>query len=268
MKRLPNTFFHMRVNCMFFLIIPLFYFLFILAYSPFDIEQFYGCGRDRYAFNLIITTLIVLGTVTLSRMLMFILRRVLQLNWPLYILWCTGEVVVAGMMTSLLVALSWGGALPYFQVMSKCLLYMAGILVFPYAILTMAVQMHVLSLPEPQVDDNALVRFHDETGRLKFISAAENILYIEAEENYVHIHHLQAGKEKDLTLRSSMHALEETLSRHGILRCHRSFFINPAHITILRKDSSTGYAFAELDNRTSKNIPVSKTGFELISRSL
>ena len=255
---------------MFFLIIPIFYFLFVLAYTPFEIEGFYGVGRDRFSFNLIITTLIVFGCVTISRMLLFLLRKVINLNWALYILWCVGEVVFAGMMSSILIALSWNEPLPYFQVMSTCLLYMAGILAFPYAILTMAVQIYVLNKmkAQPQYDDKTLIRFKDESGRLKFICSSDNILYIEAEENYVHIHHMEGNRERDYTLRSSMHALEDELSRHGLVRCHRSFFINPAHVTLVRKDSSYGFAFAELDHQGAAKIPVSKAYFDSVSALL
>ena len=270
MKPIAKTFFKMPANCLYFLAVPIFFFLFVLLFRPAEITAFLAADRDRFSFNLIIVTLIVFGTVVLSRMVLFLLRKVLSLNWSLYILWCCGEVVFAGMMSSILLFFAWKGTYPYFTVMSWCLLYLAEVLVFPYALITMGLQIHELGKRSevPPVDDKSLVRFHDDQNRLKFISAVEAILFIEAEENYVHIHHLQNGKVRDFTLRSSMRALEDLAVRHGLVRCHRSFFINPSHITLIRKDPGAGYAFAELDQPGLKNIPVSKSCYEAVSAML
>ena len=162
--------------------------------------------------------------------------------------------------------IGWAGVRPYFGVMSLCVLYMAAILVFPLSIISMAVQLHVLGKrleSAPVVDEKTLIRFQDEQKRLKLVVSSEAVLYIEAEENYVHIVHLDNGKVKDFELRSSMRALEEILQRHGLVRCHRSFFVNAAHVDLLKKDAN-GYALAQLDQHGVKNIPVSKKYYDAI----
>jgi len=266
MKTISRTFYKMQVTCLFFVIVPLFYFLFVLAYDPFDISEFLAVGREKFSLNLIITALTVQGVVTLSRMLLFILRHIVDLNWSLYILWCAGETVVCGLMCSILLGIGWAGTYPYFAVMTRITLYMAGILVFPYTIITLAVQLYVLHKRgnAPAVDEKTLIRFYDEQKRLKLIVSSEAVLYIEAEENYVHIVHLDNGRVKDFTLRSSMRALEETLRRHGLIRCHRSFFLNASHVELLKKDVN-GYALAQLDQEGAKTIPVSKKYYDSVS---
>ena len=270
MKTISRTFYKMKVQCLFFLIMPVFFFLFCLAYQPYDLEDFLAVGRDRYTLNLIIATLIVLGVVTLSRILLFILRNILDLNWSLYILWCVGEVVFAGMMLSIPLGIGWSGQMTYFEVMSRCLLYMAGVLVFPYSIITLSVQAYVLNRRSegPVVDDKNMIRFYDDLHRLKLVSAVGAIYFIEAEDNYVHIWHLQSGRVRDFVLRSSMRALDEVVRRHGLVRCHRSFFVNPSHITLVRKDPRAGYALAELDHSGLRTIPVSKNYYEAVSKLL
>lgn len=264
MKTIARTFYKMPVNTLFFTAVPLFYFLFVLAYKPFDIAVFLAVGQGRYTLNLIVSTLIVLGVMALSRMLLFILRRQLDLNWPLYILWCFGEAILCGLFLSIPMGIGWAGVRPYFTVMSLCILYMSGILVFPLSIITMAVQLQVLDQKAdlaPSVDEKSLIRFHDEQKRLRLVVSSEAVLYIEAEENYVHIIHLDGGKRKDFELRSSMRAIEELMERHGLVRCHRSYFVNPAHVELLKKDES-GYALAHLDCDGAKNIPVSKKYYD------
>ena len=266
MKPISRTFYKMPSHVLFFTVVPVFYFLFVLAYNPFNISSFLAVQQGRYTLNLIICSLIVLAVMSLSRMLLFILKRLLDLNWALYILWCVGEVVVSGLFMSIPLGIGWAGVHTYFGTMSLCVLYTAAILVFPLSILTMAVQLHVLDEKAgtaPHVDERTLLRFYDEQKRLKLVVSSEAVLYIEAEENYVHIAHLDNGRVKEFTLRSSMRALEEMLVHHGLLRCHRSFFINASHVELLRKDAN-GYALAQLDHNGTKAIPVSKRYYDAL----
>lgn len=270
MKPVPRALYKMPAQVMFMTVVPIFYFLFILAYKPFDMQAFLDAGSGRFTLNLIIGTLIVLGVTALSRMLLFLLKRILDLNWPLYALWCLGEVVLSGLFLSIPMGIGWAGIRPYFSVMSLCILYNAGILVYPLAVLSMGIQLGILSrraatLPHP--DERTLIRFHDDQKRLKLVVSSESLLYIEAEENYVHIVHLDNGRVKDFTLRSSMRVLEEPLLRHGLVRCHRSYFLNPAHVDLLKKDAN-GYALAQLDRDGVKAIPVSKRYYEAVTRLL
>ena len=265
MKTIARTFYKMPVTVLFFVAVPLFYFLFVLAYKPFDLEVFLAVGQGRFALQLIVSTLIVFGVMLFSRLLLFLLRRVLDLNWSLYVLWCFGEAILCGLFLSIPMGIGWA-ARPYFTVMSLCILYMAGILVFPLSLISMAVQLYVLGKKAdlaPAVDEKTLIRFYDEQKRLKLVVASDAVLYIEAEENYVHIVLLDNGKVKDFELRSSMRALEEVLQRHGLVRCHRSFFVNSAHVELLKKDVN-GYALAQLDQEKVKNIPVSKKYYDSI----
>ena len=71
-ENIPRAFYKMPAVIMFFLTLPLFYFLFILIWRPFEMEEFLAVGKDRYTLNLIVTTLILLGTSTISRMLLFL----------------------------------------------------------------------------------------------------------------------------------------------------------------------------------------------------
>lgn len=270
MRTISRAFYKMPVITIFITGIPLFYFLFVLAYKPFLMDEFLAVGAGRYTLNLIVCTLIVLGVVSLSRMLLYILRRRLDLNWPLYILWCLSEAVVSGLFMSIPMGIGWGGVRPYFTVMSLCVLYTSGILVFPLSIISMAVQMNELvrEIGRPVIpEEKTLIRFYDDQKRVKLVVSSESVLYIEAEENYVHVVHLDNGKIRDLVLRSSMRSLEDTLKRHGLVRCHRSFFLNAAHVDLLKKDAN-GYALARLDQEGAKEIPVSKRYYQAVTALL
>ena len=269
MKTISRTFYHIRVTVLFFTVVPIFYFLFVLIYNPFRSDALLSAASG-FTLNLIITSLIVLGVMTLSRILLFLLRQTLDLNWSLYILWCVGEVVLCGLFTSIPMAIAYSPEHTYFTVMSQSVLYMAAILVYPLAVLTLAVQAYVLNrraLSAPQVDEKKLLRFYDEQKRLKLVVSSDAVLYIESEENYVHIVYLENGRVRRFTLRSSMRALEEGLARHGLVRCHRSYFLNAAHVDLVRKDAN-GYALAQLDREGLDPIPVSKRYYEALMQLL
>ena len=85
-RNLPLKFYRMPANIIFFVGVPLFFFLFVLAYEPFGIVDFLSGAKGHYTLNLIIASLIVLGVTSLSRMLIFILRRGLRLSWATYTL--------------------------------------------------------------------------------------------------------------------------------------------------------------------------------------
>lgn len=270
MRNISRLFYRMPVITMYIAGLPLFFFLFVLAYKPFLMDEFLAVGAGRYTLNLIVSTLIVLGVVSISRMLLFILRKRIDLNWPLYILWCLGEVVTSGLFMSIPMGIGWAGVRPYFSVMSLCVLYTAGILVIPHSILAMAVQLYQLGreVGRPVIpEEKTLIRFYDDQKRLKLVVSSEAVLYIEAEENYVHVVHLDNGKIKDFELRSSMRSLEDILKRHGLVRCHRSFFLNAAHVDLLKKDAN-GYALAQLDQEGAKEIPVSKRYYQTVTALL
>jgi hypothetical protein len=266
MTPIARTFYRMPSHVLFFTIVPLFFFLFVLAYEPLHIADFLAAGQGQFTLNLLICSLIILGVMAFSRMLLFLLRRVLDMGWPLYIFWCIGEVITCGLFMSIPLGIGWAGFRSYFSTLALCLLYSAGILVYPLSILSLAIQLYMLVRRPtvlPLVDERTLIRFYDEQKRLKLAISSESILYIEAEENYVHIVYLDNGRARDYILRSSMRALEESLARHGLIRCHRSFFINARHVDLLRKDAN-GYALAQLDRDGTKPIPVSRRYYDTV----
>lgn len=111
------------------------------------------------------------------------------------------------------------------------------------------------------------MRFYDDRHSLKFVITPESLLYISAEENYINIFYAENGKEKTYVLRSSMKAIEELCIDNGMVRCHRSFYVNPRHIEVLRKDKE-GVMYAELDVKESRHVPVSKTYYKILSEKL
>ena len=75
------------------------------------------------------------------------------------------------------------------------------------------------------------------------------------------------GKVKFYVLRNSMKSVDELCLSNGLVRCHRSFYVNPAHVRVLRKEKE-GVVLAELDMDDVRDIPVSKKFYENLAEML
>jgi len=260
LKRFPAQILHMCI-------LPIFLITFVLSYTPFWSIDFLDAGRDRHSFDITIITLICLGVICGLRVAFYFLFRNRPLKKDLYIAWCLGEILISSQFAALFMYLTYHGELPFFNVLSKCILLIGLSFIFPYLILYLAISLHgERSRKEETADESSLIRFHDESQKLKFVIAAQAVLYIESEENYVRIHYLEGEKISNYVLRSTMKKVEMLCLKHGLVRCHRSYLVNPAHIKILRKDKE-GLIIAELDIQTPP-IPVSKTYYDKVSALL
>ena len=61
--------------------------------------------------------------------------------------------------------------------------------------------------------------------------------------------------------------IEPLMQRAGIVRCQRSYFVNPRHVTVLRKDKE-GAIVAELDAAPQRPIPVSPKYYDALNQLL
>ena len=64
-----------------------------------------------------------------------------------------------------------------------------------------------------------------------------------------------------------MKALDELCQDNGMVRCHRSYYVNPSHIKVLRKEKE-GVIYAELDAQEVIHIPVTKRYYDRLSEML
>ncbi len=247
------------------IVLPIFYFAFMLIYHPFNSVEF--LGGEWFGVHLTITSCIVLMAVVIMRILYYYLP--LNLNYSLYISWCFSEVIFASFFVALYVWLVRFKPMPYFEAFAISFQYLSASLIFPYVILALSLRLHELLNKEHQTESgvNSRMRFYDDRHNLKLVLTDDALLYIEADENYVNIFYNENGKIRNYVLRSSMKAIDELCQEHGLVRCHRSYFVNPRHVKVLRKDKE-GIVHAELDSVDAMHIPVTKRYYDRLSEML
>ena len=263
MHKIPDSILSVITLLLHVIAMPVFYLGFILIYQSGWMISFLDAGLGA-VFNVLMLTCILIGVLCGSRIPMTALRKHLRLNWWQYALWSLAELVVFSCFAALYMALvlrTYG----YFPALGQCLRISFATLSYPYVLF--ALLMALICPDEAEAAEEDLVRFVDSTGRLKLVIAQEVVLYIEAQENYVSIHYMECTKQKEYSLRQSMRGIEELMDKHGIIRCQRSYFVNPRHVTVLRRDKE-GFIQADLDVSGSKPVPVSPKYYEQLSKLL
>lgn len=268
MKNIANNLYGWQSFVIHIFVVPFFLFDYILLCRPFGMDSALDMGRGLYVFNLTMLCCIVLAVLALTRAAFHFLGKKISLNYLLYSLWCLGEDAIFSAFGAMYLSLMARGAMPFFDTLLLCFGCSISILIFPYTITCLSFVINAYSHGSmTTMDESAVIKFKDYRRQLKLAIASDSILYIEADNNYVIINYLNAGRPSNYTLRSSMKDIESLVASHGIVRCQRTYFINPTHVKLLSR-SPEGFIFAELDCDGAKRIPVSKTYYDRLSTML
>lgn len=238
--------------------LPVFFLLFVVFYEPFEIKALLTMENSSFTFNVTMLFCILLVTMSITRCWLYFIGKVRSLSRIEYALWCVAEVLIASLFMALYLSLMMDIAPPYYELVGKALKITAATCIYPYLFTWVGLEAkgRIDSLSQRN-DDNSLIRFYDEYKKLRFVIAPEAVLYIKSEDNYAQIHYLDKGKPQKFILRSSMKALEDTLKQHGLIRCHRSYFVNPSFIKIVHRNDA-GQIVAELNQEGYESIPISQ----------
>ena len=266
MSKLPTIFATLRSNLSFVVVIPVFWLSFVLLYQPSKLLDLLNMGDSMLNFNTTIIMCIVLGVMIISRGVFMAIHHTLKMNWWKMVVWELVELLTMSLFTALYLTLMYHGEYTYFFMTGQCLYHLLLITIFPYIIFNLSFA-YVSLLEQDTMFDDSLMRFYDNTQKLKLMIASSAVLYIEAAENYVHVRYIEGDHLKDFPLRASMKSLEELMQKHGLVRCQRSYYINPQHIKVLRRDKE-GMISAELDIPNQKSIPVSPKYYDSLAKWL
>lgn len=253
-------------------IMPIFFFVFILVYEPFSFKELYTVGGKSWYFHLLMISCIMAGVYALTRLVFWAIYRHVDFLWWQYSIWCLGEVLVFSMFMAMYTTLFHlnDNPIPYFTSLSLCVQMTALTLVYPYiiAVLSRIIINKNYDLEHAADEkDISLMKFYDEHKRLKLTISPLAILYISADGNNIIIHFLENDRVRSFQLRNTMKSLEADSAKHGLVRCHRSYYVNPRWIRLLGK-SKDGVIYAEFSRQDVERIPVGKQYYDNLSNLL
>jgi DNA-binding LytR/AlgR family response regulator len=106
-------------------------------------------------------------------------------------------------------------------------------------------------------DIKDMIVFSDEKGTMRLTLKFNDLLYLQAADNYVTIQYGNKDKISKYMLRSSLKLIEDEHKGFPLVRCHRSYMVNFDKVKIIRREKD-GLRI-ELDSPVQIEIPVSKT---------
>ncbi len=269
---IPKFLTQKKTIILFFSLVMFFCAFFVVVYHPLGLLiPPSALTTLNYRLYSIILVLIGLVVLSISRHLLFLVQRRAEMKLSSYFIWVGVEFVV--LVVSLTAAARWlneDAAVPLFTQVGRVFAAVIILLTVPYIItfLVFMLQQKRLEiatltnqLTESAAEKSAKVRddvlqFYDKGGRLVFVTKRNNVLYIEAADNYTVIHYISGDKEDSLVLHNSLRSIAETFASQGMVRCHRGYLVNLANVKYLRKEKDGLVLEIAYCDRL---IPVSKT---------
>jgi DNA-binding LytR/AlgR family response regulator len=115
---------------------------------------------------------------------------------------------------------------------------------------------------EKEFPVSTLLNFLDEKKELKLSIRSDQVLWIEAADNYVKIHYQHKGRIAAFMIRNTLKAVENDFAASSLVRCNRSTVVNFEKVKILRKEKEG--IFLAYDQEMVPDFPVSKTYAEKV----
>jgi hypothetical protein len=245
---------------------------FVVLYSPtFGIngqEGWLSHWNSYAGLCLPVICAIILGVLLASRsILCFALVRH-TLTKREFLVWQAVEFLVCCLFCDLFLSLYLHA--DYFTTLTHIIIVGLGLVIFPYLFYWVIMELldHSHRLREAnsiiaelrkgyERNEAGAIRFADEKGNVKLVVGAERVISIESAGNYVTILYDNDGKLVRYSLRNTLKSIEDICKANGLVRCHRSFFVNLNKIKIIRRTADGIYA--EIDHSGVEDIPVSKT---------
>lgn len=251
----------------------LFAVIFLNIYIPFSDTAWFGLGNSMMFLHTVAFIGVGILILIMSRIMMYRSKRVFQMTYLSYILWCVLEILaIAGLYTAMTFDMPLQTDETELDIFGRALLYGAISLGIPYLISGMyfaiidknntirLMNFGNVVTDEPVKPESQMqkITLFDNSGALKLSLNPNNLYYIESDDNYIKVWYTDSkGELKQYMLRCRLKTVEEGFKGSGLVRCNRKYIVNIHKVATLRKESE-GYVL-DLENEAIPPLPVTKT---------
>ena len=257
----------------------LFALIFLNIYIPFSETAWFGLGGSMMFVQTLVFVSSSIALLIISRMLMYQTRKLFELTYIEYVVWCFLEVAsIAGVYTwittdvianEVLEAMMGGEGWTIYR---RSFMYVLIALGMPYilsgmyfAIIDKNNTIRLMNYEHVVTDETSRtgkgmqkITLFDNSGALKMSISPENLYYIESDDNYIKVWYTDSkGQMQNYMLRCRLKTVEESFKGSGLIRCNRKYIVNLSKVSMLRKENE-GYVL-DLCNESIPNLPVTKT---------
>jgi hypothetical protein len=283
-KEIPEYFTDRRNIVSFVLFTAIFALVFINIYAPFGVDDWLNLADFQLFLYSSIVILIGMLVIAVSRLLMYLLSRKKSIRYGEYALWIMGEIFSMALVYAIIQRFFLQGQKDFMAIMRNTVRITAFIILLPYVIywLYLSFKEKYVLLEKMNINGSlstgtyadikppggawSMLPFHDEKGILRFSVKREDLLYLEAADNYVLIHYLDGDKQLKYMIRTTLKRIEEEFSGKNLVRCHRSFMINIDHVSTIRKEKEG--LIISFESPVNITVPISKTYLDVFVRKL
>jgi len=244
--------------------------VFINIYSPFNAASWFDAGEVEFFFYSSLFILAGMLFIVFSRLIFVAIGKKRRINFIVYILWITQEILLLALVYTLMDIYLLGNSDHITTQYINLLFATLFVLAIPYSLSWLWYswndqkrQLQELSQATSQeYSSKKLINFYDETNKMRFSVNSADVLYIESTDNYVTIFFEDKERIKKFMLRNTMKRLEKELEKTQIRRCHRSFMVNFENVKMVRLSGTSLYIY--IDTFEELKIPVSRTFAEKV----
>jgi len=243
-KKILNSDFNLLDNRKdrFFLVTVCFIFslLFINIFVPFNINRWISDSGFIQLFRLSSYGIIVALVLLFTQFPLRKLFKVEKFKIKTYILWLFIEILILSLVYLFLYGNPPGNLIRDLKFSLKytflglCLPYSFSLLLIYYR--KHRAEIAILRKEIGKQSNSGLTGFRDDRGKIQFSVLNTEILLLESTDNYVSVFYLINGKLQRRLLRNTLKNLEEELKPQSVIRCHRSYMINPRNIEFAQKE--------------------------------
>lgn len=261
---IPAFFIRPRNTVIQILFTTLFSYAFILLYHPFGSQSWFEVNQGQFAFYAGFIVVVGMIVVIISRVIMTQIRKRFTITIGGYALMVALEIIAMTGFYMMIEKVFLKDPRFWFEVYYTAILNASLILLIPYLISLLYFaweenkrQLQRIQKQKKQAGKPRYVAFRDENGEIRLTVKLDDLLYVEANENYVLIHYLDNDQPGRFLLRNSLKKVEEDLSEYPVLRCHRSYLVHTERIKLVKKEKS-GFVI-QLNEPSKKLLPLTPT---------
>ena len=241
----------------------LFFYLFMAAFLPFGVSNYDPDHQYTFEFMLMLSWF-MLANIAVASLLEVVLKPFVlhRTTWLQVISWSLLVILLLGT-TSYLIYNIMGNFHDWSFSSGIAFVFDCGkVLVFPqlgvfFFFLFKDLQNQyrsVRSLSE-KPNSNQLIALKGHGTNEEINLKLNDLCCLQAQDNYVAVHHLQLDQMQKTLIRSSLTQLIEQVGSKQLVRCHRSYAVNPYRITAVKGRIPVQLQVSGIE----QTIPVSKT---------